>query len=221
MESALLLSLKLSFLTTLLLIVFSLVTGYILAFKTFPGKGILEALFILPILLPPTVLGFYLIYLFGYESPIRKLVEHIFGRSILFSFEALLVASVIYSLPFGVFPVIDAFQGVHRRYLEIAYVFGYSKFETFIKVVLPNSWGGILTACALVFAHTMGEFGVVLMVGGNIPGETRTLSIYIYDEVQALNYGEAHRASLALLIVSLTALSIIFFLRRKWVRTPL
>ncbi len=217
METALLLSLKLSLLTTLILLFLSVGVAYVLSLTQLPGKGILESVILLPIILPPTVLGFYMIYIFNRESPIGALVEELFGRSLLFSFEGLLIASLVYSLPFGVFPIRDSFQSVHKRHIEIAHVFGYSNLETFFRVILPNSWGGILTACALVFAHTMGEFGVVLMVGGNIPGETKTLSIYIYDEVQALNYSNAHRASLLLLLVSLVALSVVSFLRKRWV----
>ncbi len=218
MEEALLISVKLALITTPLLMIISVVISYLLVFVKLPLKGLLEALILMPVVLPPTVLGFYLLLLFGRGSPLGDFIESLLGRSILFSFEGLVLASLVYSLPFGVFPVREAFQDIPRRYLEIAYVFGYSKFETFIRVVLPNSWRGILTSCALVFAHTMGEFGVVLMVGGNIPGETRTLSIYIYDEVQALNYSEAGRASLLLLTVSAVALLLILTLRRRWVK---
>jgi len=218
MEEALLVSLKLAFVTTAALLSLSLILSYLLVFVEFPLKGLVEALLLMPIVLPPTVLGFYILLLLGHGSLVGELLQAFLGKPLLFSFEGLVLASVIYSLPFGVFPVRDAFQDIPKRYLEIAYVFGYSKFETLVKVVLPNSLGGVLTACALVFAHTMGEFGVVLMVGGNIPGETRTLSIYIYDEVQALNYEEAHRASLLLLTVSLLALSIILVVRKKWVK---
>jgi len=217
MEEALVLSLKLATLTTITLLLISLGLAYLLSFVSFPGKGILEALILLPIVLPPTVLGFYMVYALGKESFLGEVVQMLMGRSLLFSFEGILLASLIYSLPFGVFPIRDAFQNVHRRYVEIAHVFGYRSWETFLKVILPLSWGGILTSCALVFAHTMGEFGVILMVGGNIPGETQTLSIYIYDEVQALNYREAHKASLTLLLVSLISLSVVFFLRKRWV----
>lgn len=209
MVEALVISLKLSLITTLILISLSIPISYLLAYKDFRCKELLEALLILPILLPPTVLGFYLLYILSPSSPLSKVVN-------LFTFEALVVGSVIYSLPFGVFPIKDAFSGVDRRYIETAYVFGYSPLETFLRVILPMSLRGVFTAVALVFAHTMGEFGVVLMIGGNIPGETRTLSIYIYDEVQALNYGEAHRASLLLLSVSLVALLLILLLRRRW-----
>jgi len=218
MGEALILSLKLSAATTAVLLLLSLPLSYLLTFRSFPGRGAVEVALLLPVLLPPTVLGFYLIALLSPESPLGAFLSALTGKPLLFTFEALLLGSVIYSLPFGVFPVRDAFQNLSRRYLEVAYVFGYSPLETFFRVVLPNSWGGILTACTLVFAHTMGEFGVVLMVGGGIPGETKTLSIYIYDEVQALNYAEAHRASFLLLVVSLLSLSMISFLRRGWKR---
>jgi len=217
MVEALVLSLKLSLATTGILLLISLGIGYLLSFRNIPAKGLLEALLLLPVLLPPTVLGFYLMALLSPESPVGALITALRGKPLLFSFEALLIGSLIYSLPFGVFPIRDAFQSVSRRHIEVAYVFGYSPLETFLRVVLPNSWGGILTASTLVFAHTMGEFGVVLMLGGSIPGETKTLSIYIYDEVQALNYEEAHRASLLLLTVSLLALTMLSFVRKGWI----
>jgi molybdate transport system permease protein len=219
MLEALLLSLKLSFITTLILVPLSLPLSYLLAYKEFKGKELLEALVLLPILLPPTVLGFYLLYLLSPSSPTGSLLEKVLGKPLLFNFEALVLGSLLYSLPFAVFPLRDSFQGIDRRYIETALVFGYSAPETFLRVILPLSSRGLFTATALVFAHTMGEFGVVLMIGGNIPGETRTLSVYIYDEVQALNYGEAHRSSLLLLLVSLITLVLILFLRRRWAYT--
>ncbi len=218
MSEALFLSLKLSLITTLLLVFLSLPVAFALSFTRVPGKSVLEALLLSPVILPPTVLGFYLLYLFSPDSPVGGLFERLLGEPLLFSFEALVVASVIYSLPFSIFPIRDAFDRIPKRHLEIAYVFGYSKLEALLRVVLPNSWGGVLTACALVFAHTMGEFGVVLMVGGNIPGETRTLAILIYDEVQALNYEEAHRASTILLIVSFLSLGTVVLMRKRWAK---
>ena len=218
MQEALAVSLKLSLITTLLLLIVSVFLSYLLVFVRFPFKGLFEAVILTPLVLPPTVLGFYLLLILGRGSPVGEFLETILGKPVVFSFEALVLASIVYSLPFGVLPVRDSFQDVPKRYLEIAYVFGYSKLEAFLRVVLPNSWGGIFTSCALVFAHTMGEFGVVLMVGGNIPGETRTLSIYVYDEVQALNYTEAHKASLLLLITSALALFVILSLRKRWTR---
>ncbi len=129
-----------------------------------------------------------------------------------------MIASFIYSLPFGIFPVKDAFERINKRYIEIAFVFGYSRFKTFTKVILPNSTNGIFTAFLLIFARTMGEFGAVLMVGGNIPGETQTLSIYIYDQVQSLNYDEASRASMLLVAVAVITLTLILYLERAWKR---
>ncbi|HIC97941.1 MAG TPA: molybdate ABC transporter permease subunit [Aquificaceae bacterium] len=193
--------------TTALLLTISIPMAYALAFREFALKSLIEALVLSPIVLPPTVLGFYLLSLM--EMTVQ---------TIAFTFNALVLASVIYSLPFGVFPIKEAFLSVPKRYVEIAYVFGYSPLETFLRVILPNSVGGIIGASALIFSHTMGEFGIVLMVGGNVPGETRTLSIYIYDEVQALNYREAYKASLVLLSASLVSLLLILMVRKRWKR---
>ncbi len=215
MIEALLISLKLSSLTTVLLILISVPLAYLLAFYRFFGKTLLEFLLLSPIVLPPTVLGFYLMVILSPESLIGGLFKDIFGKTFLFSFEGILIGSLIYSLPFGVFPVRDSFAGIPKRHLEIAYVYGYSSLEAFFRVVLPQSWRGILTAGALVFSHTLGEFGVVLMLGGNIPGETQTLSIYIYDEVQALNYKEANEASLLLLSASFLSLVLISLIGRR------
>ena len=218
MKDALILSLILSAVTALLLTIFAIFSGFILTFFNVPFKNFILSLFFLPVLLPPTVLGFFLLYVFNPKWLIGALYENLTGRTLLFSFEGLILASIIYSLPFALFPVKDAFERVDRRLIEIAFIFGYSKFSTFIKVVLPNSLNGIFTAFILVFSRTMGEFGTVLMVGGNIPGETQTLSIYIYDQVQSLNYEEAKKASLILLLLSLSAFSFILFLERRWRR---
>ena len=215
MVEALLLSIKLALLTSTVLIVISLAIAYILCFTSIRGKTLIEAVILSPLLIPPTVLGFYLIKLFGNETLVGRLLEDVYGKSILFSFEGLLIGSLIYSLPLGVLPIKDSFSAINRRYIEIAYIFGYSKSETFRKVILPNSVNGMVTSFALVFAHTMGEFGVVLMIGGNIPGETQTLSIYIYDEVQSFNYASANLASLTLLGISITALLVMIWLRKK------
>ncbi len=215
MIESLLISLKLAGITTLLLLLLSVPISYILAFKSFRFKVLLEASIMLPVLLPPTVLGFYLILALSPESPLGTIVEKLTGGSLLFNFWGLVLGSMVYSLPFGVLPIRDSFSSVDERYIHTAYVFGYSRLETFFKVVIPNSWNGIITAAALVFARTVGEFGVVLMVGGNIPGETRTLSILIYDEVQTLNYSDAHKASLLLLASSLLSLSAILMFRKR------
>ncbi len=215
MVEALFVSLKLSFATTFITLIIVFPLALALAYGSFKGKLILEALLTLPLLLPPTVLGFYLILAFSPNSPVGGLLEELFGTTPLFNFWGLLLGSVIYSLPFGAFPIRDALRSVDRRYIYTSYLFGYSKLETLFRVIIPNAKEGIITAAALVFAHTMGEFGVVLMVGGNIPGETRTLSVYVYDEVQALNYSQAYRASLTLLAVSVLSLSLILLLRRR------
>jgi molybdate transport system permease protein len=215
MIEALLVSLKLSTATTLILLLISIPIAGFLSFSDQRWKYVIEALVLLPILLPPTVLGFYMMMILSPESTAGNLIKSLIGDSLLFSFWGILLGSVVYSLPFGVLPIRDSFSSVDRRYIYTAYTFGYSKPETFIKVVLPNSWEGIITSAVLVFSHTMGEFGVVLMLGGSIPAETKTLSIYIYDEVQALNYSEAHKASLLLLLSSLISLSVVFLLRRR------
>ncbi len=215
MIEALLISIKLSLFTTLTLFIISLPLAYVLAYKNFPLKFLLEFLIISPLVIPPSVLGFYIIYFLSPESVIGKALKHIFGKTLLFSFEGILLASVISSLPFGVLPLKSAFKSVKKRYIEIAYVFGYSPLETFFKVILPNAKTGIFVSLSLVFAHTMGEFGVILIVGGNIPGETQTLSIYIYDEIQALNYASAHLASFILLVSSFIGLLAIFISERK------
>jgi len=214
-KEALLVSLKLAFLTTFILMLISLSLSPLLAFKNFRGKSVIVALITLPLVLPPTVLGFYLVLLFSPESPIGSLVKSILGKSLLFTFEGILVASVVYSLPLAVLPTLSAMQSVPREFIETAYIFGYSKLETYLKVIVPLSAGGIITSAVMVFAHTLGEFGVVLMVGGNIPGETQTLSIFIYDSVQALDYESAHKASALLILIALIMVSVLYVIGRS------
>ena len=220
MKEALIISLKLASLTTLILMLFSLIVSPLLAFKRFRGRALILGFLTIPLVIPPTVLGFYLILLFSPESFLGKLITEILGKSLLFSFEGILVASLVYSLPFAVLPVVSAMSEVKREYIETAYVFGYSKLETYLRVIIPLSLNGIITASILVFAHTLGEFGVVLMVGGNIPGETQTLSIFIYDSVQAMDYETAHKASLILVAVSLVAVLLSLLLERKKPNSP-
>ena len=215
MKEALLISLKLATLTTVILILFSLLVSPILAFGKFKGRGVLIALLTVPLVLPPTVLGFYLILLFSPENPFGRLLVETFGKGLLFTFEGILVASIVYSLPFAILPVVSAMKEIKREYIETAYVFGYSKVETYFRVIVPQSLRGILTASILVFAHTLGEFGVILMVGGNIPGETQTLSIFVYDSVQAMDYRTAHKASLLLVAISITAVLLSLLLEKK------
>ncbi len=220
MKEALIISLKLALLTTVILMFFSLLISPILAFKRFKGRALILGLLTTPLVIPPTVLGFYLILLFSPESFLGRLITEILGRNLLFSFEGILMASLVYSLPFAVLPVVSAMSEVKKEYIETAYVFGYSKLETYLKMVIPLSLNGIITASILVFAHTLGEFGVVLMVGGNIPGETQTLSIFIYDSVQAMDYETAHKASLILVVVSLIVIFLSSFLEKKNVKFP-
>jgi molybdate transport system permease protein len=208
-------SLQLAALTTVVLSLVGLPLSYWLAVTHWRLKFLLESLIVLPLILPPTVLGFYILIVLGPLSPIGRAYEAIVGKSLAFSFEGLLVASILYSLPFAVRPFTAAFVAVDRRIIEASWCLGVSRLRTFFRIMLPLSWAGILTGAILSFAHTLGEFGVVLMVGGNIPGVTRTVSISIYDEVQAVNYGRAAMTSLVLLGSSFLALSVTSLLNRK------
>lgn len=216
--SALGLSLRLAFTTTLVLSVLGLPLAYWLARSRWRWKFLIEAIVALPLVLPPTVLGFYVLLALGPHSPLGRSYTALTGSTLPFSFTGLLLASVLYSLPFAVRPFAVAFAGIDRRLIEASWCLGVSRLGTFFRVVVPLSWTGILTGMILAFAHTLGEFGVVLMVGGNIEGVTRTVSIAIYDEVQGLNYAMAARTSFALLIFSFVTLSITYALqRRAWV----
>jgi molybdate transport system permease protein len=209
------LSLQLAALTTAILLFAGLPLAYWLAVTHWRLKFMLEALVVLPLILPPTVLGFYILIALGPLSPIGRAYEAIAGKSLAFSFEGLLLASILYSLPFAVRPFTAAFAAVDRRLMEASWCLGVSRLRTFFRVTVPLSWTGILTGAILSFAHTLGEFGVVLMVGGNIPGVTRTVSISIYDEVQAVNYSNAAVTSLVLLGSSFLALSVTTLVNRK------
>jgi molybdate transport system permease protein len=209
------LSLQLAALTTAILLLAGLPLAYWLAVTHWRLKFIPEALVVLPLILPPTVLGFYILIALGPLSPIGRIYEAVTGKSLAFSFQGLLLASILYSLPFAVRPFTAAFAAVDRRLLEASWCLGVSPLRTFFRITLPLSWAGVLTGAILSFAHTLGEFGVVLMVGGNIPGVTRTVSISIYDEVQAVNYGNAAMTSLVLLGSSFLALSVTSLVNRK------
>lgn len=197
-------TLKLATATAAILVLIALPIAYWVAFSRWRWKFLVEAVVALPLVLPPTVLGFYVLV---------AMVQ--IRQGLAFTFEGLVIASVLYSLPFAVQPMAAAFGAVDRKLIEASWMLGISNFETFFRVVVPLSWAGIITGTVLSFAHTIGEFGVVLMVGGNIPGVTRTLSIDIYDEVQALNYSSAATTSVVLLIFSFTILSIVYALNRK------
>ncbi|MDZ4814961.1 MAG: molybdate ABC transporter permease subunit [Verrucomicrobiota bacterium] len=211
------LSLRLSACTMCVLVVFGMPLAYWLANTRWRGKFLIEAIVALPIVLPPTVLGFYVLMAIGPLSPLGRFYESLFGHRLPFTFQGLLVASVFYSLPFAVQPFTSAFATVDRRMTEASWCLGVSKLATFFRVVLPLAWPGVLTGMVLSFAHTIGEFGVVLMIGGNLPGVTRTVSISIYDEVQSLNYAAANQTSLALLIFSFAVLAVTYGLQRKFI----
>jgi molybdate transport system permease protein len=209
------LSLRLSFWTTLILLLLGLPIAHWLTFSGWRWKVLIEAIVALPIVLPPTVLGFYVLIAIGPRSPIGRFYQLLTGELLPFSFRGLLVASVLYSLPFAVQPFASAFKTVDRRFIEASWCLGVSQFTTFRRVIIPLSIPGIIAGIVLSFAHTLGEFGVVLMVGGNLPGITRTVSISIYDEVQSLNYDLAGQTSLLLLGFSFLVLVVTYALQRK------
>lgn len=204
------LSLKLASATTAILLALGAPLAYWVAFSTRRWKFLVEAVVAMPLILPPTVLGFYLLLALGPRSPIGAGYARLTGGTLPFSFNGLLIASVLYSLPFMVQPLAAAFAAVDRRLIEAAWCLGVSRAQAFWRVIVPLARGGIGAGAVLTFAHTLGEFGVVLMVGGNIAGITRTVSISIYDQVQALDFDAAWRTSLALLAFSFAALAITY-----------
>jgi molybdate transport system permease protein len=214
-------TLQLAMMTALVLLVVGLPIAYWVSFSRWRWKFLVESVVALPLVLPPTVLGFYILVAIGPHSPIGRLYTDLVGHSLPFTFEGLLIASVLYSLPFAVQPFAAAFDQVDRKLIEAAWTLGVSRAGTFFKLILPMSVAGVVTGFVLSFAHTLGEFGVVLMVGGNIEGVTRTVSIDIYDEVQALNYAGAAKTSLLLLAVSYLILLSVYAMNRKvWAVWP-
>jgi molybdate transport system permease protein len=209
------LSVVLAFSTTLLLLLLGLPIAYWLAFTRWRFKFLVEAVVALPLVLPPTVLGFYVLVALGPRSPVGHAYESLTGSTLPFSFQGLLVASVLYSLPFAVQPFAAGLAAVDRRLLEASWCLGVSRAATFARVTAPLALPGIVTGMILSFAHTLGEFGVVLMVGGNLPGRTRTASIAIYDHVQALEHAAAAHTSLFLLAVSFAVLAVTYSLQRR------
>jgi molybdate transport system permease protein len=219
--TAMALSLRLAALVTAVLVVIGAPIAYWLTFSSWRWKFVVEAAVALPLVLPPTVLGFYLLVALGTRSPIGRLWETWTGHGLAFTFEALVIASILYSLPFAVQPMASSFAQIDRTLLDASAILGAGPWRTFWRVVVPLSRGGLVVAAVLTFAHTLGEFGVVLMVGGNLPGITRTVSIAIYDDVQALDFASAHQTALALLAVSFAALSFVYALTRKpWAMVP-
>jgi len=213
--SALALSLRLAAFTILILLPVGVVLGRWLAFHRFRGRSVIEALLALPLVLPPTVLGYYLLVAFGGTSPVGQAWQALAGHSLLFSFEGLLVASLIVNLPFAVQPMQRGFEAIPPDIREAAAVSGFSPLRRLVRIDLPLAWPGIVTALVLAFAHTLGEFGVVLMVGGSIPGETRTIAIAIYDRVQAFDTHAAGVMSALLLLISLVALGVTYALSNR------
>jgi molybdate transport system permease protein len=215
-------SVRLSLWTMIVLLVVGVPIAYWVAFTRWRFKFLVEAIVALPLVLPPTVLGFYILVSIGPASPLGRGFAAVAGRGLPFTFEGLLIASVLYSLPFAVQPFSAAFASVDRRLLEASWSLGVSRAATFRRVILPLSARGIVTGMVLSFAHTLGEFGVVLMVGGNRPGITRTISVSIYDSVQALDYAAASQTSLLLLVVSFVILSVTYTLQRTvWAAWPM
>lgn len=213
---SLLLSLRLAALSTLALLLLGTPLAWWLAFTRRRWKVAIEAVVALPLVLPPTVLGFYLLLAMAPQGFLGQAWTQLTGSPLAFTFSGLVIASVIYSLPFVIQPLQGAFEGMGKSLLEAASTLGSPPWKSFFNTVLPVCRNGFLTATVLSFAHTLGEFGVVLMVGGNIPGETRVVSIDIYDHVEAMAYGEAHRLSLLLLLFSFTVLLVVYWQNRRW-----
>jgi molybdate transport system permease protein len=212
---ALLLTLRLDLVVCAFLLIVGLPIAFWLAYTQCRWKFLVEAVVALPLVLPPTVLGFYLLVALGPRSPIGRAYGWAWGHGLPFTFAGLAAASIVYSLPFMVQPVSAAFSAVDTRVIDASEVLGASRIRTFFRVILPLSLGGLLTGLVLTFAHTLGEFGVVLMVGGNIPGVTRTVSVSIYDNVQAIDYATAGRTSLLLLVASFLILAVLYAANRR------
>ncbi|MBF0352525.1 MAG: molybdate ABC transporter permease subunit [SAR324 cluster bacterium] len=214
--TALATSLKLAAVTTLILLMIGTPIAWWLARSRWRFKFLLEAVVALPLVLPPTVLGFYLLVALGPHGPIGRLMEMLGGRPLAFTFTGLVIGSVFYSMPFVIQPLQDAFTTVGRRPLEVAATLRASPLDRFFTVAVPLARPGFLTAAVLGFAHTLGEFGVVLMIGGNIPGQTQVISIAIYDHVEALEYTKAHWISGGLLLLSFSLLMVVYVVNKRF-----
>ena len=210
-----LLSFKLAGLTTLILFVFALPLAWYLSQTASKTKPILEAITALPIVLPPSVLGFYILVVLSPNSAVGGFFEDLFGVKLVFSFTGLVVASCFYSLPFMVQPLQSGFEGLNKHMLEASYLAGKSKLQTIWYVALPNIKPSLITALIITFAHTVGEFGVVLMVGGSIPGETKVASVAIYEMVEVMEYGKAHIYSGIMVLMSFVVLLSVYIFNQK------
>ena len=214
--AALILTLKLALVTTAILLALGTPLAWWLARTHWRHRYLLEAIIALPLVLPPTVLGFYLLLMLGPAGPLGKMMEALGGQSLAFTFSGLVIGSVIYSLPFVVQPLQNAFTAVGRRPLEVAATLRAAPLDRFFSIAVPLARPGFLTAAVLGFAHTLGEFGVVLMIGGNIPGETRVASIAIYDHVDSLDYLQAHWLSATLLALSFVMLLAVYGMNSRY-----
>lgn len=214
----LVLTFRLALITTFMLLLIAVPLAYWLAFSKSKIKPIIETLVSMPLVLPPTVIGFYLLVAFSPSNAFGSWLNEWFGLRLVFSFEGLLVASIIYSLPFMVHPIQAGFSNLSQSLIDVSYVLGKSKTTTLFKVLLPNIKSSLLTGIVLAFAHTVGEFGVVLMIGGNIPNKTRVASIAIYDEVEALNYSTANTYSLILFCITFAILLTVFLINGGYLK---
>lgn len=212
------LSAQLAFVTTVILLVLGAPLAWWLARTEARPKPVVQAIVAMPIVLPPTVLGFYLLILLGPQGAVGSWWVTLTGNALTFSFAGLVIASCVYSLPFAVQPMQNAFEALPRQTLERAWTLGASRLDAFFSVAVPLSVRGFISGAVLAFAHTLGEFGVVLMVGGNIPGETRVVSIAIYDHVETLNYAAAHKLSLVLIAFAFVVLFAMFAINHRWSR---
>jgi molybdate transport system permease protein len=209
-------TMKLAISTTAILVVIGLPFAYWLAYTRIRIKPLIEALVSMPMVLPPTVIGYYMLVVFSPRNAFGEWLNRLFNVRLAFSFEGILIASVIFSLPFMIQPLHNGLRSLPESFREASYTLGKSKITTFFRVLLPNIKPSVITAVALTFAHSIGEFGIVLMVGGNMPGETRVASIAIYDEVQALNFEAANRYALILFLISLILLTTIYSVNKKY-----
>lgn len=215
MFESLFISLQLALVTTLILLCIAIPLAYVLAFKSFAGRTVLEVFVALPLVLPPTVLGYYVLLMIAPNSMLGSAWQNVFDSSLAFSFSGMVLASILYSLPFAVQPIQQAFRALPKQWLELGKNQGMNIKQVFRHIILPASKGGVLVASALAFAHTMGEFGVVLMVGGSIPGETKVASIALFEMVEMQQQSDASMLALILLAVSFVMLSLVYTINRK------
>jgi len=215
------LSFELAFTTMLLLLLIATPLAWFLAFTRMRGRGVMEAVFAMPLVLPPTVLGYFVLVAIGGKSPVGQWYQQVFGSTFAFSFAGLVFASILYSLPFAVQPMQNSFESLDRKLMEVSRTLGLNEWQSFFRVMLPGARVGVITGAVLAFAHTVGEFGVVLMVGGSIPGKTKVASIAIYEHVENLEYGEANAMALVLLAFSFVVLSVVYHYNRRLSRMAL